>query len=394
MNTSEVPRQDKGERVAPLRGFRVLTVEQFGAGPYGTGFLADLGAEVIKIENAETGGDAARSGGPYFLGEHDSMYFQSWNSNKKSVTLDLKSPKGRAAFQKLATSADAVVNNLRGDQAEKLGLDYRSLRKVNVRIVCGHISAYGRDNPRAARPGYDYLMQAEAGLMSMTGDPAGDPARFGPAIIDYMTGITLTVGLLSCLLEARETGKGCDVDTSLFEVALHQLNYSTTWYLNAGHLSTRLARSAHFAAAPVQTFRAADGWIFVMCMTEKFWKLLLETIGQSALLRDPRFSSMKARVEHRDALTEVLDRIFQQDTMAHWVNLLGCLIPIGPVYDIGQALANPFVAEIGMIQEVPHPAMPEQRLLANPLRINGQRLQKVVCAPLGANNAQFLGVDG
>jgi crotonobetainyl-CoA:carnitine CoA-transferase CaiB-like acyl-CoA transferase len=390
VKTEPPQRNGEEERGGPLRGVRVLTVEQFGAGPYGTGFLANLGAEVIKIENGEAGGDAARSGGPYFLGEHDSLYFQGWNANKKSVTLDLKSAEGKAAFQKLVAGADAVVNNLRGDQAEKLGLDYRSLCSVNPRIVCGHISAYGRDNSRASRPGYDYLMQAEAGLMSLTGDPAGDPARFGQAIIDYMTGITLTVGLLSCLYRAREQGKGCDVDTSLFEVALHQLNYSATWYLNAGYASTRLPRSSHFAASPVQTFRAADGWIFVMCMTEKFWTLMLEAVGQPALMKDPRFSSMMARVENREALTSLLDDVFQQNTMAHWVDLLGSLIPIGPVYDIGQALENPFVTEIGMIQKVPHPAMPEQRLLANPLRINGRRLPQVVCAPLGANNPQYL----
>src|SRR5262249_25087720 len=139
-------------------------------------------------------------------------------------------------------------NNLRGDQAEKLGLDYAALSPINPKIVCGHISAYGRDNERASRPGYDFLMQAEAGLMSLTGDPDGDPARFGPSIIDFMTGVTLDVGLLACLLAAQRTGIGCDVDISLFDVALHQLNYSATWFLNGGFTARRLPRSSHFSA--------------------------------------------------------------------------------------------------------------------------------------------------
>lgn len=375
----------------PLEGLRILTVEQFGAGPYGSLFLADLGADVIKIENAAGGGDAARSGGPYRLGDHDSLYFQGWNTNKKSVTLNLKSAEGRTAFRRLAAEADAVMNNMRGDQPAKLGLDYAALSAINPRIVCGHISAYGRDNERAGRPGYDFLMQAEAGLMSITGDPDSAPARFGPSIIDFMTGITLDVGLLACLLRARMTGKGCDVDTSLFEVALHQLNYSATWYLNEGYKAQRLPRSSHFTAAPSQTFQTADGWIFIMCMTDKFWTLLIETLGRPDMLDDPRYGDMAARSAHRDELTADLDAVFMTESTDHWIGLLGELIPIGPVYDIDEALDNPFVERIGMVRSVPHPMRPDMRLLANPLKIDGERPDQIVCAPLGANTAELLG---
>jgi crotonobetainyl-CoA:carnitine CoA-transferase CaiB-like acyl-CoA transferase len=376
--------------MTPLEGVRILTIEQFGAGPYGSLFLADLGAEVIKVENAAAGGDAARSGGPYMLGENDSLYFQGWNTNKKSVTIDLKSADGKADFHRLVVDADIVMNNLRGDQATKLGLDYAALSLINPRIVCGHISAYGRDNERANRPGYDFLMQAEAGLMSITGDPDGDPARFGPSIIDFMTGVTLDVGLLACLLRATRTGIGCDVDTSLFDVALHQLNYSATWYLNVGYKAKRLARSSHFSATPVQTFRTADGWIFVMCMTDKFWTLLAQTLERPDLIVDPRFASMEARGQHRDALTVELDAIFETRPMKHWVDLLGAAIPVGPVYDIDQALESPFVKSIGMIGKVPHPLVPDMRLLANPLKIDGERPEQKTCAPLGANNEELL----
>ncbi len=248
----------------PLQGIRVLTVEQFGAGPYGTMFLADLGAEVIKVENSTIGGDPGRYMGPFLLGGTDSECFQSWHIGKRSISLDLKSTEGRDALLRLVRSADAVVNNLRGDQPEKLKIDYASLKSINPAIVCLHISAYGRDNDRKAWPGYDFLMQAEAGLMSVTGEPDGPPTKFGPSIIDYMTGITGVVGLLSCLIRARQTGAGCDVDTCLFDVALHQMSYTATWYLNHAHVTERQPRSAHFSVAPVQTFPTADSWIFVM----------------------------------------------------------------------------------------------------------------------------------
>lgn len=375
----------------PLTGKRIVAIEQFGAGPYGTMFLADLGAELIKIENVLTGGDAARAGGPFYLGDGDSLYFQSWHTNKKSVTLDLKSGEGQAHLKRLVRDADAVVNNLRGDQPVKLGLDYTSLSELNPKIVCAHISAYGRDNERASRPGYDFLMQAEAGLMSLTGDPTGEPARFGPSIIDFMTGMTTMVGLLAAMSRARETGVGCDVDASLFDVALHQLNYSGTYYLNRDFRATRQARSSHFTATPSQTFRAKDGWIFVMCMTDKFWTRFVDGIDKPELKTDPRFETMAARTEHRAELTEILDEVLEQQTMEYWVDELGALIPIGPVYDIGHALENPFVERVGMISNVPHPEMPTMRLLSNPLRFDGERPQQAVGAPLGTDNATYLG---
>ena len=279
----------------PLEGLRILAIEQFGAGPYGTTFLADLGAEVIKIENAASGGDPARYTGPRLLGAADSEYFQSWNSGKHSIALDLKSQAGREALEALVVESDAVVNNLRGDQPEKLGIDYASLQSLNPAIVCLHISAYGRDNERKAWPGYDYLMQAEAGLMSITGEPDGPPSRFGPSIVDYMTGMVGMVGLLSCLMRARQTGKGCDVDTCLFDVALHQLGYTATWFLNNGDVTERMPRSSHFSVAPVQTFPTADGWIFVMCMTEKFWTNLTADLGRNDLLGRSRVLRRRKR---------------------------------------------------------------------------------------------------
>ena len=375
----------------PLEGIRVLTIEQFGAGPYGTMFLADLGADVIKIENAAVGGDPGRHVGPRMLGEGDSEYFQTWGSNKKSVTLDLKDDGDRAVFHRLVGTADALVNNLRGDQPEKLGLDYASLREHNLRIVCLHISAYGRDNGRKSWPGYDYLMQAEGGLMSLTGEPDGPPTRCGSAIIDFMTGITGMVGLLSCLMRTRTTGIGCDIDASLFDVALHQLSYPGVWHLNGGAMPSRLPRGAHQSIGPVQTVKTRDGWLYLMCMMDKFWDALLPIIGREALADDARFATGVERGRNREALTPLLDDAFAEKTTDEWIGILSGVLPVGPVYDVAEALANPFVEEIGMIATVPHPENPDLKLLANPLKIDGERPAQGVCSAMGEDTDAVLG---
>jgi crotonobetainyl-CoA:carnitine CoA-transferase CaiB-like acyl-CoA transferase len=376
----------------PLTGVRVVSIEQFGAGPYGSMFLADLGAEVIKVENIAIGGDPARKTGPYFLGDSDSEYFQTWNMNKKSVTLDLRSDAGQAALKKLAESADVVMNNMRGDLPAKMGLDYAALSKVKPSIVCVHISAYGRDNERASWPGYDYLMQAEAGLMALTGEPDSPPTRIGaPSMVDHTTGLTAMVGLLAALLGARTTGKGCDVDTCLFDAALHQLGYTAIWYLNEGYVPDRQPRSAHFSLAPVQTLPTADGWVFVMCLTEKFWSALLQAIGRPDLAQDPRFATAKARNENREPLTAALDVEMRKQPTAYWMKVLGGVLPIAPVCELDEALDSPFLQANRMINRVPHPAKPGLRVLANPIKINGERLSQKVCAAPGENNAELLG---
>ena len=373
----------------PLAGIRVLAIEQFGAGPYGSMYLAELGAEVIKIENRATGGDPSRQSGSVTLAEDDSAYFQAFNLAKKSVTLNLKNDEGRALFYELVKTSDVVWNNLRGSQPEKMGLTYDDLKDVKSDIVCTHISAYGRDNDRADWPGYDYLMQAECGFLSVTGEPGTPPSRFGLSMIDFMTGVVAALGCVSALL-ARPSQGGRDVDISLFDVALHQLTYPGTWYLNHGIETGRVARSAHPYNTPVQLYKTGDGWIFIMCMTDKFWQLLLERSGHTELGDDPRFNSMAGRAENRDALTEVLDEIFQTEDTDHWFERLQTYIPVAPVYDLPNALDNPFVASIGMMQTMTHPEFGEYRGLSNPIKIDQQRMQTQCGAGLGADNQEIL----
>jgi crotonobetainyl-CoA:carnitine CoA-transferase CaiB-like acyl-CoA transferase len=373
----------------PLAGVRILAVEQYGAGPFGSMHLADLGAEVIKIEPPE-GGDVSRATGPHFLGEGDSSFFQTFNRNKASVALDLKSADGRAAFHKLVAGSDAVLNNLRGDQPGKLGLTYEALSPLNPRIVCAHLSAYGRDNERAAWPGYDYLMQAEAGFMHLTGEPEGPPARMGLSIVDYMTGVTCALGLLAAYVGALKSGRGRDVDVSLFDVALFQLTYPAAWQLNGGPATTRQPMSAHPATVPCQLFPTQDGHVFVMCMTPKFWELLIAQMPLEPRLREPRFATVALRRENKAELIALLDAQFKTRRTDEWLATYRSHVPIAPVFDLPQALANPFVHASGMVQPLPHPADAAFRLLSSPIKLDGQRLPGRVCSPLGADNARLL----
>jgi crotonobetainyl-CoA:carnitine CoA-transferase CaiB-like acyl-CoA transferase len=375
----------------PLKGLRVLTIEQYGAGPYGTMLLAELGAEVIKVENP-VGGDVSRSTGPHYLGVDDSQYFQTFSRAKKSVALDLKTAEGKSAFHELARSADAVANNLRGDQPAKLGLTYDALKHVNPKLVCAHVSAYGRGNAREAWPGFDYLMQAEAGFLFMTGEPDGLPVRFGLSIIDFMTGSIMAVGLLSAVLNARTTGQGCDVDTALFDTALHQLSYPGVWYLNEKENAGRLPRGAHPASSPSQLFPTKDGWIMLMCQNQKFWEDFCRLADRKDLIADPRFPSPSVRRQNITLLTEVMDAVMRTRTTAEWVRLLAGNVPVAPVYDVAQALENPFIQEIGMADTVAHPDRPQGlRMLASPIKINGKRMPGKRAPKLGEHTAELLG---
>lgn len=373
----------------PLSGVRIVAIEQYGAGPFATQHLADLGAEVIKIENFREGGDVGRNVGPYFFGEGDSHFFEAFNRNKCSLTLDLKKPEAREVLLDLVKSSDAVFNNLRGDLPGKLGLTYDQLKEANPAIVCAHLSAYGRTGSRASWPGYDYLMQAEAGYLSVTGEPDSPPARFGLSIIDLMTGTTAAMALLAGLVEARATGIGRDIDTSLFDVALHNLAYVGTWYLNGGTVTGRDRRSAHPSLTPSQLYKTKDGWIFLMCNKEKFWGVLAEILDKPSWITDERFCNFKARLANRALVEQELDAALSRATTAQWLERLGGRVPAAPVYDIKQALDNPFVAERQGVTEAEHPRFGRVRNVAAPVRVN-ETLPARSAPELGQDNARLL----
>jgi crotonobetainyl-CoA:carnitine CoA-transferase CaiB-like acyl-CoA transferase len=381
----------------PLDGVRIVAVEQYAAGPYGSQLLSELGAQVIKIEAPSLGGDISRGLGPYFLGPSsagggDSQFFQTFSRGKQSVALEIKTPEGRADFERLAAGADAVVNNLRGDQPEKLAITYDHLKTINPAVVCAHLSAYGRNNSREAWPGYDYLMQAEAGFMTLTGEPDGPPVRFGLSMVDFMTGSVFALGIVSAILKARTTGLGCDVDVSLFDVALHQTSYPAVWAMNEGHQVGRLPRGAHPSIAPSQRVKTKDGWGMLMCQTERFWQVWCDLVGRPELKTDPRFVDMPARRANLEVLTPIVDAIMEQRTSADWMTDLGGRVPFSPIADLADALDTPFVAEVAMRDHIDHPARPQGLdMLACPIKIDGQRMPAARAPAMGEHNALLLG---
>lgn len=376
----------------PLAGVRVLAVEQYGAGPFGTLYLADLGAEVIKIENPSEGGDMSRAVGPHFFAPGDSQFFHTFNRNKLSLTLDLAVPEARAVLHDLVRSADALACNLRGDVPEKLGLTYEHLKTHNPRIVCAFLSAYGREGPRAAWPGFDFLMQAETGYFSLTGEPGGPPARCGLSIVDLMSGLAMAYSLVSALLAARANGEGRDIDVSLFDVALFNVSYLATWYLNTGYRQDRLPRSAHPSLTPCQLYRTADGWIYLMCNKEKFWPALCAAVGRPGWATDPRFRTFADRLANRALVNELVESELVRRTTGEWLVTFGGAVPAAPVLDVAQALENPFVTEHGRLAEVPHAAAPggAYRTVAPPVRCAGESVPARPAPGLGADTEDVL----
>ena len=374
----------------PLEGVRIIAIEQYGAGPFGTQVLADLGAEVIKIENPNEGGDVGRHVGPYLLGDEDSQFFQSLNRNKKSLTLDLKSTEGRKIFLELVKTSDGLLDNLRGDLPDQLGITYEQLKEVNPTIVCSHLSAYGRTGERAAWPGFDYLMQAETGFLSLTGEPEGPPSRFGLSIVDMMTGMTAVCALACGIIGARANQRGMDLDASLFDTALSNLNYVAAWYLNEGVNQGRVARSGHPSLTPSQLFKTQNGWLFIMCNKEKFWPLLCDELGKPEWKLDPRFIHFEARLENRTELSELIESLLKQKDTQQWFDQLQGKVPVAPVYDIAEALENPFVKEQGRVISIPHADQGEIKVIACPIKIPGESQRLNPAPELGQHSDSLL----
>jgi crotonobetainyl-CoA:carnitine CoA-transferase CaiB-like acyl-CoA transferase len=375
---------------APLDGVRILAVSQFGAGPFGTQMLADLGADVIKVEDPGVGGDSARYVPP-FQGEADSPYFQSFNRGKRSVALNLRHPDGQAVFHDLVRVSDAVFNNARGDLPDKLGLTYEALRETNPRIVCCSLTGYGRTGPRAGEPAFDYLVQGYAGYMSVTGEPDGPPGKCGVSVIDFAGGYAGMVGLMVGLFDAQRTGLGRDVDISLLDTAVSMLSYFAVWTLNRDWIAERTPDSAHQTLVPAQNFPTRDGWIVVFCNKDKFWRDLVETLGVPELAEDARFRSFADRFANRETLLPLLRARFEARTTADWLERLRGRVPCAPVNDVRQALADPQVLARDMIVEVEHPEFGTLREVRSPVRTEGEIRQPRRAPRLGEHTDSILG---
>lgn len=365
----------------PLQDVRIVSLEQYGAGPFGSVHLADLGADVIKVEDPSVGGDVGRYVPPFRAGE-DSLFFETFNRNKRSISLDLTSPAGREVFEDLVRGADAVYSNLRGDVPAKMRITYDDLKHLNPAIVCCSLTGFGMTGPRADEPGYDYILQGLAGWMSLTGDPDGPPTKSGLSLVDYCGGFVAAISLLSGLHAARRDGVGGDCDVSLYDTAMSLLTYPATWQLNAGYEPSRTRNSAHPSLVPFQAFEAADGWLVVGCAKEKFWTRLIDVLGLPELGTDPRFVDFTARDKHRDDLLPILEQRLAQETVEHWLSVLRPAgVPSGPINDVAQALAEPHTEARGLIAETEHPRFGSVRQVVSPVRF-GTETPTYTRAPL------------
>jgi crotonobetainyl-CoA:carnitine CoA-transferase CaiB-like acyl-CoA transferase len=379
----------------PLDGLRILAATQLGAGPFGMMFLADLGAEVIKIEDPSSGGDEARRVPPFAdPAAHDGLYYQAFNRGTRSLTLNLRHPEGQALLRQLVARVDAVFNNLRGDLPATLGLDYAALRDANPRVVCCSLTGFGRTGPRRGEPAYDYLLQAYAGFMSVTGEPDAPPTKCGVSIVDFAGGMLSALALMIGLHRARATGVGADVDVSLLDAALSMLNYMALWSLNRDWRPVRHPLGQHQSLVPSQTFRTADGWLVIMVMKEKFWQRLVECLALPALGADPRFRTFADRLAHRDALIPLVEDAFRRRTTTEWLARLRGKVPVAPVYTVDEALADEQAVARDMIVDVEHPVFGTLREVGCPIKLDGVVPRYAPGAPLGADTAAILAEVG
>lgn len=327
----------------PLAGIRIIEVGHMLAGPYCGLLLADMGAEVIKVEPHE--GDISRHVSPHFIGPHNA-YFASLNRNKKSIVLDLASVEGRQQLEKLVAQSHALITNLRPSAIRKLGLTYESLRSHNPKFVCVALTGYGLDGPYSENPAYDYVIQALTGLMSLTGDPTAPPTKAGFSAVDNSSGMVAAMGLLAKIVE----GKGGQVDVAMYDVMLSQLNYLVGASLNAGEEIKRYANSSHPYMVPAQIFPTADGWLTLFITHDKFWEKFCHEIGKSEWLTDATFATMASRRENRDMVLAAIMDVLKTQSAQNWVKRLAPLgLVVSEVCTLNQALDSDLTSARGLV---------------------------------------------
>lgn len=372
----------------PLDDIRILSIESYGAGPWGTMQLADLGAEVIKVEIPGIG-DISRHVPPGAK-DGDSLFFQSVNRGKKSIQLDIRTPAGRNAFNRLLPAVDVLFANPKGDMPEKMSITYDDLKEFNPKLVCCFLTGFGRIGPRRDHPGYDYLVQALSGMAWMGGEPDSPPARCGVSVVDMAAGTNAAMLILAGVHQARKTGHGCTIDTSLLEVAVSYGNYLNTWYLTAGIEPKKLPLGAHQSIVPSQLFATADSWLMVMAQQDKFYRLLVNAIGLPELADDERFSTMKSRYENRNRLIDILNKKFKEKTTSAWLALLEGKVPVAPVNSIPQALQDPQVETLGLIVAYDHPILGHIKQTGPPFSVSDYQPEFKPASALGADTETVL----
>jgi formyl-CoA transferase len=362
-----------------LGHLRVLDLTRVLAGPWCTQLLADLGADVIKVERPGSGDDTRAWGPPYLTdtdGEDTSeaAYYLAANRNKRSITIDITRPEGQDVIRRLAQQSDIVVENYKVDQLGQYGLDYAALSRLNARLIYCSITGFGQTGPHRERPGYDFIIQGSGGFMSITGErddrPGGGPQKAGVAVSDLMTGMYATVAILAAVAHRERSGTGQYIDLALYDVMLAMLANMNMNYLTSGRAPGR-AGNAHSNIVPYQVFAAADGHVIIAVGNDGQFVKFCEVAGRPDLARDPRYARNADRVRHRAVLVPMLEAIVHERPVAFWVEALDAAkVPVGPINDIAHALADPQVAARGMRIDLPHALAGTVPLVANPIRLS------------------------
>ena len=345
-----------------LQNIRILDLSRVLAGPYCTMLLGDYGADVIKVEVPGRGDDTRQWGPPFAGGE--SAYYLSVNRNKRSITVNLKHAEGQEIIRRLSARADVLVENFEVGALARFGLDFERIQAINPRLVYCSITGYGQDGPWRERPGYDFIIQAEGGLMSITGEPGGEPMKVGVAIADIMAGMYACNAILAALHHREKTGQGQHIDVSLFDSQLAWLANVGQNYLVSGNDPKRYG-NAHANIVPYQTFAASDGWVALAVGNDAQFIRFCEAAGCAELSSDARYATNPARVENRVELTEQLSAVFAERSKEEWLDLLDAAkVPHGAINSVPQALAHPQAVARGMVQSIPHPTAGEIKLVA------------------------------
>lgn len=378
---------------SPLGGIRVVDLTTSLAGPYCTMILGALGAEVVKVEHPERGDDT-RLWGPPFWDGHGAMYL-AVNTDKRSVAVDLKASEGQEAVLRLASRADVFVQNLRPGLVERLGLGFEAVRLRNARIVYCSIGAFGNVGPLRHQPGYDPLMQAAGGIMSVTGEPGGRPVRAGVSVVDQGTGMWAAIAVLAALRLRDEEGQAQLVETSLYETAVNWIAYHVAGYLGTGEVPRPLG-SALGMIAPYQAFPTRDGWIMIAAGNDRLFAALCGAVGTPELAEDPRFRTNPDRVAHREELAAAIAGRLVDGGTADWLDRLDRAgVPAAPVQDVAQVAAHPQTEALGILTPLQHATIPDLRLVAPPLSVDGERVRLRQAAPaLGEHSAEVLAEVG
>lgn len=374
-----------------LTGYRVLDLSRVLAGPWCGQTLADLGAEVIKVERPGVGDDTRGWGPPWMKGQSDELtseasYYQSTNRGKLSVALNLASPEGQALVRALATDCDVLIENYKAGSLAKYGLDYASLAELNPRLVYCSVTGFGQTGPRAAEPGYDFIVQGIGGLMSITGErddlPGGGPQKVGVAFSDLMTGLYSTVAIQAALLSREKTGLGQHIDMALLDVQVATLCNQSQNYLASGKPPGRYG-NAHANIVPYQVFRASDQDFIIACGNDSQFVALCDAIGLAHLPADPRFTRNADRVAHREAIIEILSQHFLEGRAQEWIDRVHPRgVPIGAINSIAQALDEPQVKARNMLVTIPHPLKPDFVTVGSPIKMSGTPVEYLRAAPM------------